>query len=368
MDAPANKQLTSLNIDSATGIFAGAQPPFPWLASPVDNFYHKNLFKATFGSSFGSISFGNVARPHLSDTFLLNDLSVVGSLAGGGGLGPVDLVYLHELYPGDADRNYSFDQLDIVRVLQSGKYLTGEPATWGDGDWNGGPGGYRGAPPPGDGRFDQKDIVAALQAGKYLSGAYAAIRKGGVRGDEQMSIIYDARTGEIAVDRPFGSWWYGISIESAAGIFEDLPARTYDEFDVSDEYTFQWASLAQCFGDLSFGNVAQPGLSEDFVINDLTVGGSLCGGGGLGDVDLIYVPEPSVLLLAMMGITGLVAFFSRRASRVAPFTLAIALLATTVPSVYAELLPNGVLYDEQTSIVYYPETGELAIGAPGAGS
>jgi hypothetical protein len=41
-------------------------------------------FKATFGGSFGEISFGNVAGPALSREFLLGDLSVVGSLAGGG--------------------------------------------------------------------------------------------------------------------------------------------------------------------------------------------------------------------------------------------------------------------------------------------
>ena len=56
---------------------------------------------------------------------------------------------------GDANRDGRFDQLDIVQVLQSAKYVTGERATWHDGDWNG------------DGLFDQLDIVAALQAGNY---------------------------------------------------------------------------------------------------------------------------------------------------------------------------------------------------------
>lgn len=55
-----------------------------------------------------------------------------------------------------------FDQLDLVRVLQAGKYLTGEPATWGEGDWNGAPGGRPGDPPLGDGRFNQLDIIAVL--------------------------------------------------------------------------------------------------------------------------------------------------------------------------------------------------------------
>ena len=49
--------------------------------------------------------------------------------------------------------------------------------------------------------------------------------------------------------------------------------------------------------EIPFGNVAQAGLSEDFGAGDLTVVGSLAGGGDLGNVDLIYVPEPSTVAL-----------------------------------------------------------------------
>ena len=78
------------------------------------------------------------------------------------------------LLPGDADRNLQFDQLDLVRVLQSAKYLTGDAATWGEGDWDGAPGGTATDPPAGDGLFNQDDIVASLVAGVYLTGPYAA--------------------------------------------------------------------------------------------------------------------------------------------------------------------------------------------------
>jgi hypothetical protein len=57
---------------------------------------------------------------------------------------------------GDANVDGLFDPSDIVQVLQTGKYLSNEPATWGGGDWNG------------DNVFDQKDIIAALQLGDYL--------------------------------------------------------------------------------------------------------------------------------------------------------------------------------------------------------
>lgn len=66
------------------------------------------------------------------------------------------------LMAADANGDFRFDQLDLVQVLISAKYLTGQPATWSEGDWNG------------DGVFDQMDAVAALQTGNYLQGPYAA--------------------------------------------------------------------------------------------------------------------------------------------------------------------------------------------------
>jgi hypothetical protein len=59
---------------------------------------------------------------------------------------------------GDGNGDGQFNQLDIVWVLQAGKYLTSQPATFAQGDWNG------------DGVFDRLDIVAALQTGDYLRG------------------------------------------------------------------------------------------------------------------------------------------------------------------------------------------------------
>ena len=78
------------------------------------------------------------------------------------------------LQAGDVDQDFDFDQLDLVEVLLANKYLTGLPVTWGEGDWDGAPGGAPGFPPKGDGLFNQKDIVAALAPGHYLDGRYAA--------------------------------------------------------------------------------------------------------------------------------------------------------------------------------------------------
>jgi hypothetical protein len=59
--------------------------------SSFDNVAADNLFKATFGGSFGNISLGVGVMPtglYWEDVAI--DLTVVGSLAGGGDLGAVD--------------------------------------------------------------------------------------------------------------------------------------------------------------------------------------------------------------------------------------------------------------------------------------
>lgn len=56
---------------------------------------------------------------------------------------------------GDANRDDFFNRLDILQVLQSGKYKTDQQADWSEGDWNG------------DGRFDRHNLIEALQTGDY---------------------------------------------------------------------------------------------------------------------------------------------------------------------------------------------------------
>jgi hypothetical protein len=217
------------------------------------------------------------------------------------------------LQAGDADRDLDFDQLDLVKVQVAGKYLTGQPATWGEGDWDGAPGGSAEAPPAGDGLFNQLDIIAALSSDVYLTGPYGAIAKAGASGDGQTSIVYNPGTGEVAVDAPAGVELTSINIDSAGGIFTGMDAQNLGgSFDNDADNNIFKATFGGSFGSLTFGSVAQTGLTEDFVANDLTVVGSLAGGGDLGNVDLIYVPEPSALVMLALGIFGLFAGLRRR--------------------------------------------------------
>ena len=264
---------------------------------------------------------GDCLVPTIKDS-QFGDINVYTAVA------PFDDFLFPELKPGDADEDLDFDQSDLVQVLTAGKYLKDDLATWGEGDWNGGPGGMRGSPPGGDGRFNQLDIVSALASDIFLTGAYereqsdggsgvvaASLSAGGTRGDSQTSIVYDPRTGELAIDSPAGKELTSINIDSAALILTGHPAQNLGgSFDnVAGDNIFK-ASFGSSFTSLSFGNIAQTGLSEEFVLEDLSVFGSLAGGGGLGNVDLVYVPEPSTIVLAVFGLLGLSCYGCRRFS------------------------------------------------------
>jgi hypothetical protein len=193
--------------------------------------------------------------------------------------------------------------------------LTGAAATWGEGDWDAAPvaGGVPGNPPTGDGTFNQLDIIGALAPGHYLTGPYAAINKGGSIGDGQTSIIYNTSTGEVGVDAPAGTDLTSVNIDSAGSIFTGDPAQNLGgSFDNDTDNNIFKATFGSSFGTLSFGNVAQAGLSEDFVANDLTVIGSLAGGGDLGPVDLVFIPEPSSLVLLVLATVAFCAVARRR--------------------------------------------------------
>ena len=209
------------------------------------------------------------------------------------------------LQAGDADMDLDFDQFDLVQVQISAKYLTGADATWGEGDWDAAPGGQPGAPPAGNGKFDQIDIVSALGAGTYLTGPYASIGKGGLIGDGQTSLVYDPASGELSVDAPAGKELTSLNITSAGGNFTgNKPAALDGAFDNFAAENLFKATFGGSFGSISFGSVLPVGLTEDDVAADLSAVGSLAGGGALGDVDLIYVPEPSTVTLVMLGLLG----------------------------------------------------------------
>ena len=218
-----------------------------------------------------------------------------------------------QLEAGDADRDLDFDQLDLVAVQIAAKYLTGQPATWGEGDWNGAPGGSQDSPPAGDGSFNQLDIISALGAGKYLTGPYAAIASGGNETDEQTSLVYDPGSGELRVNAPTSKDLTSINITSAGSLFVgDKPAALDGAFDNFAADNIFKATFGGSFGSITFGNVLDAGIAEDTLLADLSAVGSLAGGGDLGDVDLIYLPEPTAMLLIGLGFIASLFLMRRR--------------------------------------------------------
>jgi hypothetical protein len=123
---------------------------------------------------------------------------------------------------------------------------------------------------------------------------------------------YNAETGEVWVDAPASVELTAINIDSESSIFTGDPAQNLGgAFDHSTDANIFKATFGSSFGSLSFGSVAQPGLSQEFLADDLTVVGSLAGGGDLGNVDLVYVPEPSVWVFTWLGLFGLVGCVGR---------------------------------------------------------
>ena len=152
-----------------------------------------------------------------------------------------------------------------------------------------------------------------MASGNYLNGPYAAVAPNGSEGDGQTSIVYDPGTGEVRVDAPAGTELTSINIDSAAGIFTGDPAQNLGgSFDNDADNNIFKATFGGSYGTLSFGNVAQAGLTEEFVRNALSAVGSLLDGGDLKAVDLRYVPEPSTVLLLGCSLMVLLATSRRR--------------------------------------------------------
>ena len=160
-------------------------------------------------------------------------------------------------------------------------------------------------------------VMVTLVAGPVGAGSLAALAGLGDYWDEQTSIGYDPTTGELWVDAPASTELTSINFDSAASIFTGDPAENLGgNFDNDADNNIFKATFGSSFGSVSFGKVAQAGLSQQFILGDLTVVGSLAGGGDLGAVDLLWPPEPSAFVLAVLGLLGLTMFGPRLRHRV----------------------------------------------------
>ena len=190
--------------------------------------------------------------------------------------------------PGDANRDRRFDMLDLVQVQASNKYQVDELAGWSQGDWNN------------DFRFDQLDLVEALATGIY-PGPYPASAEDVDATGLTATLVYNPTTGNLGVETPNGLELTSISIDSDSGIFSGTAENLGGTFDLSSGESLFKATFGSSFGTTNFGAVAEPGLSLEFLRDDLTIVGSRLGGGALGEVDLLFIPEPATWILLVLG-------------------------------------------------------------------
>ena len=127
------------------------------------------------------------------------------------------------LQAGDADRNTVVDQFDFIRVLQAGKFLTGQSATWGEGDWNGVAWRSPENPPPGDGAFNQMDLVVVncSDGGEQYPQMYppedlaSRLQPYTNWSEENISLGYEADSGRVWIEPSPGSELTSVSVTSS---------------------------------------------------------------------------------------------------------------------------------------------------------
>jgi hypothetical protein len=165
-----------------------------------------------------------------------------------------------------------------------------------------------GRPPAGDGVFDQIDIIAALRTETYLTGPYKATEVVDHVADGNVSIGYNAESGEIWTETSGAVELTSINICSLSGVFTaQAPDNLGGAFDIDTDSTIFKATFGGNFGSLSFGDVAKTGLSAEYVMSDITVMGSTAEGRALEQINVIYVPEPTAWLLALFALVSSVA-------------------------------------------------------------
>lgn len=137
--------------------------------------------------------------------------------------------------------------------------------------------------------------------------ASAAIPTTGKTGDDIITLIYDPADGKLSLDAA-GKQLTALEVLSAGSNFTGAkPAQVSGLFDVFTPAKFFVLKPGDArFGDQDFGAPMKAGLSMDAVAADLSVSGALFPQGGLGSVDLMYVPEPSSMGLLGLGLLGLI--------------------------------------------------------------
>ena len=298
--------LTTIQLDSASDGFSDGTVPGLFDVRVADRIFWLHPTGKTV------LRFQDVLSSGLTESEVLSDLSLDGSVSGGGGLGNVRLELVetlpdgydvervtnpnpkpnptprpngpkpepHEdgLVAGDANGDIYFNEADFIQTMKSGKYETNESATWEEGDWNG------------DGKYNSSDYVAAFVNGWYMHGAYNdtagdpvdELAPFSTEGVADVTVYYDSSNGTLTTVASGAAKMTTLHFGSSSGQFHS--GRGFDGlFDVSTE-TSQFQLEPSGENVLYVSGALPVDLSLDELRADLTVDGSLFGGGGLGTV------------------------------------------------------------------------------------
>ncbi len=151
-------------------------------------------------------------------------------------------------------------------------------------------------------------VALVLLCGSFAKAAVPTNGSVGAGADDGLiTLVYDPANGSLSLDAA-GKELTALEVLSAGSNFKGAkPAQVNGLFDVFTPAKFFILKPGNArFGDQDFGTALAPGLTKDQVGADLTVSGALFPSGGLGTVDLMYVPEPSSMGLLSLGLLGLI--------------------------------------------------------------
>ena len=163
-------------------------------------------------------------------------------------------------------------------------------------------------------------MIAVMGSVLIPQNATGTLLPAGGFNDERLSLIYNADDGELAVDLADMNDLGFLEVRSESGIFiGERPGILHGPFDVFDRSLI--SLFRQSGGEetsFSFGTIVTLGLSEQFLLDDLTATARAFTNvtQPIDPVDLIYVPvpEPTSIELTLLGLVCVACLSCRRSN------------------------------------------------------
>jgi hypothetical protein len=213
------------------------------------------------------------------------------------------------LFTGDADADGDVDTADTTTVYQNFTGAGGVGKSWTTGDFDG------------DGDVDTADTTGTFQNFTGAASPYTAPALG-AGSPTVADLIYNAATGELTID-PDGVSdiiSYVLQTTESPGFIEEnhnAAGGLWNQF--VDSTDSQIGATIGLFGEspinspVNIGAVMPSGLSAGQFAAFLSSHEWAIVGGG-GPFDLVWVPEPSSVMLAVIGGLGLLLWIRRRSA------------------------------------------------------